>query len=386
MSLLPFIEGRRLIVCVGPGGVGKTTVSAALGLMAARAGRRVFVLTIDPARRLADALALDGLDDTTRRVPLERVIPEGETFGELCAAMVDTGASFDALIERIAADDATKERIFANRVYQAISRSLARSHAYVAMERLHHAMTAESHDLVVLDTPPARNAIDILDAPRQLADFLDGKVVEWLLPGSGEAPRGISGRILARGGQMAVGLLRRVTGPDLLDGILEFLAAFADLRAGFLERAQAVDEVLREPSTGYLLVASGSPSAIDDASWLREDLRGRSIDVDAVVLNGSYVPVDPADTSRILTAVPPLDPGSLPAELAGKAELFAGLRALRAEAAAVNADAQRFVDGLAAELPRETIVVRTPRFAEEVRDLPALVGLADALEKPGRLG
>lgn len=383
MSLLPLVSGHRLVVCVGPGGVGKTTVSAAIGLLAARAGKRVFVLTIDPARRLADALALDGLDDTSRRVPLERLQQAADTVGELWAAMVDTGASFDALIERISPDAATRERVLANRVYRAVSRSLARSHAYVAMERLHHALTVESHDLVVLDTPPARNAIDILDAPRQLARFLDAKIVDWLLPG--RTPTGIAG-LLARGGQMAVSLLRRVTGPELLDAIVEFLEVFAELRPGFLQRAESIDATLRAPSTAYVLVASGSPSAIDDAMWLRGDLQRREIEIDAVVCNASYLPVDPVDLRRIVDGVPPLVAEALPPGLSQDADLLATLRALRRTAAGVNAEAQTFVDGMAAELPDRTTIVRTPRFAQEVRDLPALARLADYLERPGVRG
>jgi anion-transporting ArsA/GET3 family ATPase len=375
VSLDAVLEGRRLVVCVGPGGVGKTTVSAAIGLAAARAGRKAFVLTIDPARRLADALGLDGLDDTTRRVPDEAV---GDGGGELTAAMVDTGRSFDALIERITDDAAARERIFDNRVYQAVSRSLSRSHAYVAMERLYHAVTEESHDLVVLDTPPARNAIDILDAPAQLARFLDGRIVEWLLPGEGDAPKGIGARILARGGRMATGLLRRITGEELLDGILGFLAAFAELRPGFLARAQAVDAILREPTTAYVLVSSGSPSAVDDAAWLRDDLRARKIDVDAVVFNASYLPLAADAPQRILTSLPAADPAA--------GELATRLRRMRAEAAATNAAIENVVAGLRAELSSHTRVIRTPRFADEVRDLASLAALADMLRRPGTPG
>lgn len=380
MSLAALVQDRRLLVCVGPGGVGKTTVSAAIGVLAATRGKRALVLTIDPARRLADALALDGLTDASSRVPLERLARATDELGELHAAMVDTGASFDALIGRIAPDVETRDRVLANRVYLAVSRSLARSHAYVAMERLYQALRTEPHDLVVLDTPPARNAVDILDAPKSLARFLDARIVDWLLPG--QAPRGLAG-LFARGGQVAVSLLRRVTGPELLDAILEFLQIFAELRPGFLERAEAIDAALRDASTGYVLVASGNPSAIDDAMWLREDLQRRLIEVDAVVVNGSYEPVDPLDLRRIVESVPPLRPESLPEALRGDAELLSGLRAIRQRAAAVNAETHAFVAGMTAELRSGTIVLRTPRFAEEVRDLPALERLAEFLERPG---
>lgn len=384
MTLQSLIAGRRLLVCVGPGGVGKTTASAAIGLAAARAGRKAFVLTIDPARRLADALALDGLDDTTRRVPTE-LLGEGTIEGELHAAMVETGASFDALIERITPDPAVRARIFDNRVYQAISRSLARSHAYVAMERLYYAMTSEEYDLVVLDTPPARNAIDILDAPAQLARFLDGRIVSWFVPDADQPPKGLGARLFARGGRVATQLLGRITGTELLDGILEFLAAFAQLREGFAERATAVDNMLRAESTGFLLVSSANPSAADDAGWLRDDLERRGVTIDAAVFNQSYIALDPAAPRKILNVLPNQGADALHAirgvvaDAAALEPLAVAMRSLRVEAAADNQRFQEIVDGLVAELPAGCTVVRVPRFEQEVRDLRSLLGLAEFL-------
>jgi hypothetical protein len=161
---------------------------------------------------------------------------------------------------------------------------------------------------------------------------------------------------------------------------------FAELRPGFLQRAESIDTTLRAPSTAYVLVASGSPSAIDDAMWLRGDLQRREIEIDAVVCNASYLPVDPVDLRRIVDGVPPLAFEALPPGLSQDADLLATLRALRRTAAGVNAEAQTFVDGMAAELPDRATIVRTPRFAQEVRDLPALARLADYLERPGVRG
>ena len=158
------IASNRLIVTVGPGGVGKTTLPAALALAAAQSGRKTLVLTIDPAKRLAQALGLSGVDDATHRVPMDQ--------GHLDAVMLDTGRSFDALIERVAKSDAQRDEIFENRIYRAFSRTMARSHAYIAMERLYHASTHGEYDLIVLDTPPMRSALDILDAPERLVRFL----------------------------------------------------------------------------------------------------------------------------------------------------------------------------------------------------------------------
>lgn len=397
-SLETLVGHGALVVCVGPGGVGKTTVSAALALAAARAGRKTLVLTIDPARRLAQALGLDGLDDTIRRVPLERLpgAASGDTTsgsavaagGSLWAAMVDTGKSYDALIDRIAPDAETKARVLANRVYKAVSRSLSRSHAYVAMERLYDAVEHGGYDLVVLDTPPARNALDILDAPGHLASFLDGRVVSWLVPAA-DKPAGLGARLVAKGGQMAVDLLGRVTGKTLLDEIIGFLTVFVSLREGFIARAHRVEQILRAPDTAFVLVSSASPSSADDAAWLRDDLLRRHVPVHAVVWNQSYVPVDPAAPERLITSLPPLAPEELearvralaPALVATPALLEAAhrMRALRQRAAAENQRFGRIVDGLAQELPPQCHRVRVPRLDEEVRDLPGLAKLADLL-------
>lgn len=382
-----------LVVCVGPGGVGKTTVSAALGLAAARAGRKTLVLTIDPARRLAQALGLDGLDDTIRRVPLEQLPGADAAGGALWAAMVDTGQSYDALIERIAPSPEIKARILANRVYRAVSRSLSRSHAYVAMERLYDAVEHGGYDLVVLDTPPARNALDILDAPGHLASFLDGRVVSFFVP-SAEGPKGLGARLWAKGGQVAVDLLGRVTGKTLLDEIIEFLTVFVSMRDGFIARAHRVEQILRAPDTAFVLVSSASPSSSDDAAWLRDDLLRRHVPVHAVVWNQSFVPVDPRAPERLCTSVPPVAEGELEARLRAlgleptpaRLEVAERMRSLRQRAAVENQRFGRIVEGLAQELPPECHRVRVPRLDEEVRDLSGLARLADLLVAAGRAG
>lgn len=379
MSLASLVRDRSLIVCVGPGGVGKTTVSAAIGVAGAKVGRKVVVLTIDPARRLADALGLPGLDDAIRSVPVETVgLP-----GSLDAAMVDTEKSYASLIERIAEDPAVRDRILNNRVFHAVSHSMARSHAYVAMERLYDAMENRDYDLVVLDTPPARNALDILDAPQQLARFLDGRVVDWFVPGEG--PRGIADRLLAAGGEVAKRLLGMITGQQLLDEIVEFLVAFASLREGFIARAERVQSILTASKTGFVLVSSASPASADDAAWLRHDLERRKVAIDHVVFNQSYTPIEPEHPATLVTHLQSdvsvewnrIAP-RLPPEGA-HAEMLAALRMLRVEAAQENARLQGIVEGMVAELPAGQKPVRVPRFSDELRDLAGLVRLAALL-------
>lgn len=387
MSLAELIRDQRLIVCVGPGGVGKTTVSAALGLAGARAGRKTVVLTIDPARRLADALGLPGLDDEIRAVPVETLppAPQGEpATAPLHAAMVDTAASYASLIRRIAPDEQTFHNILNNRVFQAVSRSMARSHAYVAMERLYDAMHNHDYDLVVLDTPPARNALDILDAPMSLANFLDSRFVEWFLPGEG--PRGIRDRLIASGGAVAKRMLSMVTGKKLLDEIVSFLEAFASLREGFAQRATQVDTSLRAGSTSFVLVSSANPASADDAAWLRHDLQRRKVPMGGVVFNQSFVSLDPARPLECVTSLADDDLEARTAQLAphvGEVDDLGGVlrevRAIRSEAAQENARHQTIVDGLTAELEPGCARVLAPRFDDEIRDLAGLLRLVDVL-------
>ena len=387
MNLDEIVRKQSLIVCVGPGGVGKTTVSAAIGLAGARAGRKTVVLTIDPARRLADALGLPGLDDEIRPVPVDVLPPrdDGSPTAPLHAAMVDTAASYTSLIRRIAPDEATFQTILDNRVFQAVSRSLARSHAYIAMERLYDAMANHDYDLVVLDTPPARNALDILDAPMSLANFLDSRFVDWFLPGEG--PKGIRDRIIASGGAVAKRMLGLITGKKLLDEIVAFLTAFATLREGFAARATRVDASLRHPSTSFVLVSSANPASADDAAWLRHDLERRKVPMAGVVFNQSYVPLEPADPLVRVSSLRDDDLEArtsalrphLPPHSADPKAVLRDLRALRIEAAAENARFDAIVDGLSAELDAGSVRVRAPRFEDEIRDLGGLLRLVGVL-------
>ncbi|MCB9591281.1 MAG: AAA family ATPase [Sandaracinaceae bacterium] len=266
---------RSLIVCVGPGGVGKTTFAAALAVAAARSGRRTAVITIDPARRLADALGLDGLDDELRTVP---GLP-------LDAAMLDTKAAYDALIGRIAPDPESREDILGNRVYQSFSRTLARSHAYVAMERLHDVTVHGGYDLVVLDTPPTRSALDILDAPARLVRFLDERVLAAFV-GTGE--RGARAWIRARGTDVAMKLFGAMAGSALMEELGGFFTVFFGLRRGFAERAAVVQAQLAAPTTAFVLVTAPDATHLADAAYLRDGLLERGTPIDAVVFNRAF--------------------------------------------------------------------------------------------------
>lgn len=384
MGLADVLSSHRVVVCVGSGGVGKTTTSAAIAIAAARQGRRCAVLTIDPAKRLAQALGIEKMGNEPRALPSELVGP-----GSVDAMMLETAAAFDDLISRLVPEPSRRDRLLENRLYQVIARHLGGTHEYMAVERLYALTTEGNYDLVVLDTPPARNALDILDAPHQLARFLDARFVEWFLPQARE--RGLRDRILAAGGDVAKKLLGMITGEKLLTEIVEFLDAFASLREGFVQRAERVDRILRAPTSGFVLVSSASPASADDAAWLRHDLERRKVPIDAVIFNQSFIPLDPRHPLERRTSLGAGSPEWAWQRLAPHLsepkpvpELLAALRELRVEAAGENARLQEIIAGVEAELDPACTRVQIPRFDDEIRDLEGLAVLADALvaERP----
>ena len=382
MSLSDLLATRSLLVCVGPGGVGKTTVAAALGLQAARMGRKTLVLTIDPARRLAAMLGLDGLDDTVRPVPMDLLDPTGAGgIAPMSAAMLDTGASYDALIHRITTDPEHRQRILDNRLYRMMSRSFGAAHAYIAMERLYDVLRTGEHDLVILDTPPTRNALDILDAPGRLAGFLEEGVIKWFLRNPAE---GLRGRLFARGGAAATKLLAMIAGDELVHELAEFFSVFISLREGFQQRAQHVQRALRAESSAFVLVSSAMGPNLADAQFLHDGLVGRGIHVHAAVFNRAYTVLG-ADPRQVVTTASPRA-AMHAASLAALGEvqpatrrLLAELDALRAEVAADNLVGQRAVAEFTAQLARTCLKVQVPKFDSELRDLHALARLGDQL-------
>ncbi len=275
---------KDLLVFLGSGGVGKTTLAASCAVAAAYAGRRVMLLTIDPAKRLADALGLDELHDQTRPVVLPAVGTQ-PAQGSLHAAMLETQHSFDELIRRLTVDDLERrELILQNRVYKAFSRTLARSHAYVAMERLYAEIQTGSYDLIVLDTPPTQHALDILDAPGHLSRFLEDSTLTGFL----QTRRGIGQRLFQSGSLLAQTLLSLLLGRELTRDISLFFEMFLDLRGGFQERANEVQNKLRSAGCGFVLV--GVPDATEGGpfDFLREQVIDRGLPLSAIWLNRAF--------------------------------------------------------------------------------------------------
>jgi anion-transporting ArsA/GET3 family ATPase len=276
MSLGGRLAGAEVVVCCGPGGVGKTTTAAVIGLESARAGRRAVVVTIDPARRLADALGLPGgLTGEPQRVAVERT---GD--GELWAMMLDAPAMFERVVRANAADDEQATRIVENRFYRNMAGALSGTQEYMATEALYELHGDDRFDLVVVDTPPSRNALDFLEAPGVLTRFLDHKVFKLLM-----MPTRTGFKVLSVATQPILRAIGRVVGSDALSDAVAFFQAFAGMDVGFRNRAEAVDGLLRDPSTRFVIVAAPQREAVMECTWFADQLTDQGFTVTATVVN-----------------------------------------------------------------------------------------------------
>lgn len=317
------LGAAEVVVCCGSGGVGKTTTAAVIGMEAARSGRRAVVVTIDPARRLADALGLDGgLAAEPQRIALD------DAPGELWAMMLDTAVAFDGVVRRNAADPEQAERILANSFYRNISGALSGTQEYMAAETLHQLHTDDRFDLVVVDTPPSRNALDFLEAPGVLARFLDHKLFRLLmLP----ARRGM--RVMNAATQPLLRAMGKVVGSDVLADAVAFFQTFAGMETGFRERAEAVIALLRSDATRYVIVSSAHRDTVAEAVWFAGKLNEQGIVGVAGVANRVHPPFGPgtsADAAKRAAAASDADVAALWRNVA---ELRALAEAARAELA-----------------------------------------------------
>ena len=279
-SLDGLLASREIVVACGPGGVGKTTTAAAAAAMAAvRIGGKVLVLTVDPARRLANALGLSGIGNEERRVPDEAFAGSGvKPAGELWAAMLDTKASWDALIRTHAPDARTREEILANPLYRNISGRFVQSHDYIAMERLFEIHTEGDYDLIVVDTPPTRNALDFLDAPERMADFFSSRLLRWLI-----VP--YRSRLVNVASRPFYQVADRILGTQFLEDIAQFFVLFQTMYDGFVDRARAVQRLLSDRRTSFVVVSTLEAVPLREAEFFAEQLTGRKLNLGAIVLN-----------------------------------------------------------------------------------------------------
>jgi anion-transporting ArsA/GET3 family ATPase len=354
-SLTGALRERRVLVCVGAGGVGKTTLAAALGLQAAAMGRSTLVCTIDPARRLAGALGMRWLGNAPTEVRREVLREAGLVLrAPLQAMMLDLKASWDELIER-QAPPADRERILQNRFYQSLSTALAGSQEYIALERLGQLRERSDAELIILDTPPTAHALDFLDAPSRILDFLDNDAARWLLEPALRASR-LSLRLFRWGGGVAARTIGRIIGGETLEELSTFLSAISGMNEGFRERARSVRALLASPDTGFVVIASASPGRRAEALQFHAVLGERGLQRDGVVVNRVQQP----------------PPDSADAELEGlPASLRRRLRETLEETRALAARDEAGVAALrAGTAPVPLLAV--PRYSSEVHDLRAL--------------
>jgi anion-transporting ArsA/GET3 family ATPase len=282
-SLRDLVEHRHVLVCCGTGGVGKTTTAAALAIEGARHGRRTVVVTIDPAKRLANALGLDELSNTPREIDRDRWDPglnKAAPDGRLFALMLDTEGTFDQLVGKYALSGEQAETILENRFYRNIAGALSGTQEYMAMEKLYELHDSDAFDLIVVDTPPTRHALDFLDAPKRLTRLLDNRVFRMLM-----VPANTAMRI---GGFAATALLKtisRVVGTEVVDDVVAFFRAFEGMEQGFRDRAKQVTELLASTDTAFVLVTSPRRDAVEEAEFFAERLVEGRYSVDGLIVN-----------------------------------------------------------------------------------------------------
>jgi anion-transporting ArsA/GET3 family ATPase len=368
---------NRILVCCGSGGVGKTTTAAALGLRAAERGRRVVVLTVDPARRLAQSMGLTSLDNTPRLVP---GVPSDSDAGDagngdsrggsLHAMMLDMKRTFDEIVEAHADPDRAAQ-ILANPFYQSLSSSFAGTQEYMAMEKLGQLRRAEEWDLIVVDTPPSRSALDFLDAPQRLSRFLDGRLLRLLV-----APAKVGGRaymrVLNAGFGVVTGVLTKILGTQVLRDVQTFVSALDTMFGGFRERADYTYQLLRTPGTAFLVVAAPEPDALREASYFVERLAEERMPLAGLILNRvQRPPAAQLSAARSLAAAEMLEAGAAPYPLA-----VAALR-LHADRMQEAAGQRRVAEHFTAAHPLVP-VAEIPAQPDDIHDLEGLRRIGQA--------
>lgn len=378
----------RIVVCVGCGGVGKTTIAAAIGIEAARRGRRVLVLTIDPARRLADALGLRALGNQPQPIPrptLTRL--EVPDQGNLSAMMLDMKRTFDDLVERFADGPEARDRILENPIYRHASDALAGSVEYSAMEKVYEVYGDAEFDLIVVDTPPAEHALDFLEAPQRLLEFLDSRLVQVLIHPAFAAGR-FGFRLFQRGARRVLQLIERLTGFGFLEDISEFLLAFEGMARGFRERAEKVRTLLLGPETAFVLVAGPGRESQSQALEFLDRLEAFGVPLSGTLINrvrvwpeGGDPPKIPNDEhadvelANLAKALASGEGPDFPAEAAARAAIAAAT----GYAELVRRDARSTQELRERSEGHGRYWGQIPEFSGDVHDLDGLARIADAI-------
>jgi anion-transporting ArsA/GET3 family ATPase len=363
-------DGLRIVVCCGAGGVGKTTTSAAIALRAAEQGRNVVVLTIDPAKRLAQSMGIEALDNTPRPVP--GLASTGSTTGSLDAMMLDMKRTFDEVVESQASPEKAQQ-ILNNPFYVAVSSSFAGTQEYMAMEKLGQldkdARKTGRWDLIVVDTPPSRNALDFLDAPERLSSFLDGRFMRLLLaPAKGPA------KLMTAGFGLVTKAITTIIGAQVLGDMQAFVSAFDTLFGGFRQRAQATFELLQAQGTAFLVVSAPEPDALREAAYFVERLSAEDMPLAGMVLNRTSTDPGPELTAAAAEAAAE----KLRADGGDSEELAAGLLRLHADRKLIVARETHLRERFATAHPEVATAV-VPAMSTDVHDLDGLRQIGDLL-------
>jgi anion-transporting ArsA/GET3 family ATPase len=354
------LQDKRVVICAGSGGVGKTTTSAALAMGLAAEGKRVAVVTIDPARRLANALGLDDLGNEPHLVDPARLAGHGiEVRGELWAMMLDAKRTFDELITRLAPDERSRDDVLSNRIYQQLSGAVAGSQEFTAVAKLYELDRSGRFDVLVLDTPPSRNALDFLDAPERLTGFFEGRALRVFL-----APTGLAARVVGRGTSVVFSVLKRLTGVDLLDDLAVFFRALGGLIEGFKERAAGVKALLEDEQTTFIVITSPEREPVEEAIFFTGKLRDAGMRFGGLVVNR----VHPLDGGPPAADVDTLQQVLGDTKLAGKVA-----RAYAEERALAERD-QAAIDHLRAQTGEQDPIV-IPQLDGDVHDVDGLVAV-----------
>jgi anion-transporting ArsA/GET3 family ATPase len=367
-SLAALVQKKRVLISVGAGGVGKTTTTAALGVAAARRGKRVLCLTIDPAKRLAESLGIGEMRSEAVQVPQASFVAAGlEVSGSLTCMMLDTKQTFDELIRKHASTKERADKLLQNRLYKYVSTSLAGTKEYMAMEKLAAVRTDPAYDLILLDTPPTANALDFLDAPGRLVEALDGATMKFFIEAF-ESSGKFSFNILARGAATVLRNIGKITGGGFLEAMSEFIVELNDLFGGFKTRAKAIEGALRSDEVAFVLVTSPSPPSVQEVLFFSERLREAGMPRGAFVVN----------RLRVASVEPVPELAALTTAFGGDKVLAEHALRARAENEALALADERALRTLL-ESSGDAVVVRVPEMARNVHDLALLAELGERL-------
>jgi len=378
-SLEQLLAAKEIAVCCGSGGVGKTTTAAAAAAMAAASlGGKVLVLTVDPARRLADALGMESLGNREMRVPALAFKAAGvECRGELWAAMLDTKQSWDELVTRHAPDGVTAQRILGNPLYQNVAGRFVQSHEYIAMERLYEMHSSGRYDLIVVDTPPTRNALDFLEAPDRMADFFSSRLLRWLTVPTRSRVVNLASRPFYQAAD-------RILGSQFLEDIAEFFLLFQSMHDGFVERARAVKRLLSDRRTTFVVVTTLEAAPLHEAELFIDALGGHGFHLGALVLN-KMLPAYLLDGAAFQVAERFAGPrgaevaAGLPAEAGVADQVARVLREVGESYLNFAVVAKREAEQRAELAAAPDVVATVPYFETDIYDLAGLLGLGRQL-------